>query len=175
MSFKFYCIEDKKLQGVKILKNSHFRDKRGYLYSLFSSKNIQTLIKKKFSNVEDKIVIRKKRTLTGIHGDSKTWKIISCLDGVIQLVLVNCNKKSKNFGDYKSIILKGLDFKSILIPPQIGNSYLCLSSKAIIYYKMLYNGKYSDVKNQFTYSWKDSNFKIKWLEKKPILSNRDNV
>ena len=59
------------------------------------------------------------------------------------------------------------------MPPQIGNSYLCLDKDNIISYKILFNGKYLDYKDQFTYKWNDKNFKIRWPIKKPILSNRD--
>jgi dTDP-4-dehydrorhamnose 3,5-epimerase len=176
MSFNFKIYNDKKLKGVKIIENSFFEDKRGYLYTNFNQKIKNTILKKRFNNFDDKIIYRKKNSLTGIHGDNKTWKIISCLSGKIELVLVNCRKNSKNFGKYTKFNLRGMDFKSILIPPLIGNSYLCLSKTAIISYKFFYNGKYNDFNNQFTYSWKDKRFNINWsIKKKLILSERDNI
>ena len=118
-------------------------------------------------------MLRKKDTLTGIHGDNKTWKVLTCLEGKILVVLVNCDKKNKNFGKHYKLILKGSDFKSILIPPKIGNSYLCFDKKNLIYYKTFHNGKYNDYDKQFTYKWNNKDFKIRWPIKKPILSKRD--
>ena len=128
------------------------------------------IIKKKFNNFHDKIMVRKKNTLTGIHGDKKTWKVLTCLEGKILVVLVNCDKKSKNFGKHYKIELRGNDFKSIVISPKIGNSYLCLSSKNIIYYKLTnyYKPKYEDGINVM-----DKHFKIKWPSKNVLLSKKD--
>ena len=54
-------------------------------------------------------MIRKKNTLTGIHGDNKTWKVLKCLKGKILVVIVNCKKSKKNFGKYYKIILSEND------------------------------------------------------------------
>ena len=176
MTFKYKISEDKIIKGVKIIKNSFFEDKRGFLYTIYNKTIEKKIIKKSFNNIDDKVSIRKKNSLTGIHGDSKTWKIISCLHGKIELVLVNCNTSSKKFGKYTLLHLNGHDCKSVLIPPMVGNSYLCLSKEAVIFYKFFYNGKYNDQKDQFTYSWKDKRFKINWsVNKKLILSKRDDI
>ena len=91
-------------------------------------------------------------------------------------MLVNCDEKSSKFGDHAKFLLSGNDFKSVLIPPLIGNSYLCLSNKTIVFYKLFYNGKYVDKDDQFTFSWRDKRFNIKWSRKKNlILSKRDNL
>ena len=90
--------------------------------------------------------------------------------------MVDCNKKSKRFGKYSKFKLSENDFTSILIPPNVGNSYLCLSKKTIVFYKLFYNGKYLDKNDQFTYSWRDKRFNINWSKKKNlILSKRDNI
>ena len=80
-------------------------------------------------------MVRKKNSLTGIHGDNKTWKVLSCIEGKILVVLVNCDKKVKNLASIIKLYLR-TSFKSILIPPKVGNSYLCLDKKNIIYYKI---------------------------------------
>tara|TARA_B100000886_G_C20373580_1_gene470695 strand:+ start:467 stop:991 length:525 start_codon:yes stop_codon:yes gene_type:complete len=161
------------IKGLHIVENSKFKDSRGSLHTLFDSFLEKKIIKKRFSNYSDKIIIRKKNTLTGIHGDGKTWKIIKCLKGKILVVLVNCKRESKNFKKNFRIILSENDTKSLIIPPNIGNSYLCIGKTNLIYYKFLYNGSYNDQKKQFTYKWNDKRFKINWPIRKPILSNRD--
>ena len=176
MTFRYKIINDKKLRGVKIINNSFFKDKRGFLYTIYNKSIEKKIIKKKFDNVDDKIAVKKKNSLTGIHGDKKTWKMISCIHGKVELVLVNCNENSKNFGQYIKRNLDGSDCISILMPPTIGNSYLCLSKEAVIFYKFFYNGKYNDHNDQFTYSWKDKRFRINWSVKKNlILSKRDDI
>ena len=173
MKFKYKI---KKIPNIKIsflINSSYFSDIRGNITTIFNNEMQKKIIKKKFNNFHDKIMVRKKNTLTGIHGDKKTWKVLTCLEGKILIVLVNCDKKSKNFGKHFKIELKGTDFKSMVISPKVGNSYLCLDSRNIIYYKILHNGSYNDFDKQFTYKWNDERFKISWPIKKPILSKRD--
>ena len=174
--FSFNYKKDKTLKNVFIINSSYFKDNRGYLYTQFNNKIKKKVLKKKFSNIDDKFITRKKNSLTGIHGDKKTWKLLCCISGKIELVLVDCNKKSKRFGKYSKFKLSENDFTSILIPPNVGNSYLCLSKKTIVFYKLFYNGKYLDKNDQFTYSWRDKRFNINWTKKKNlILSKRDNI
>tara|TARA_S200000501_G_C20831914_1_gene747656 strand:+ start:1157 stop:1684 length:528 start_codon:yes stop_codon:yes gene_type:complete len=174
--FSFIYKKNKILKNVFTIYSSYFKDDRGYLFTQFNNKIKRKFIKKNFSNIDDKFIIRKKNSLTGIHGDTKTWKLLSCISGKIEVALVNCNTKSQKFGKYSKLILSGDDFKSILIPPLIGNSYLCLSKKTIVYYKLFYNGSYIDKDDQFTYSWRDKRFNIKWSRKKNlILSKRDDI
>ena len=42
----------------------------------------------------DKFSLSKKNVLRGLHGDRKTWKLVSCTYGKLFLVIVNFNKKS---------------------------------------------------------------------------------
>ena len=173
MTFKYKIKKIPSFQKSLILTSSSFTDLRGSISTTFSSDMQKNIIKKKFDNYHDKIMIRKKNTLTGIHGDNKTWKVLTCLEGKILLILVNCNKKSQNFGKHFKFILKGNDYHSVIISPKIGNSYLCLEKKNLIYYKIFHNGKYNDYDKQFTYKWNDPRFNITWPIKKPILSERD--
>ena len=38
-----------------------------------------------------------------IHGDNKTWKLVSCVYGKIDAYIVNCEKKSKNLENGKNL------------------------------------------------------------------------
>ena len=173
MTFYFKKKKIRKIKNNTIIKNSKFTDIRGDISTIFDKFIQSKIIKKNFSNYSDKIMVRKRNTLTGIHGDLKTWKILSCIKGKILLVLVDCNKKSKNFGKHFKITLSENDRRSLVIPPKVGNSYLCLNEHNIIYYKNLFNGKYNDFDKQFTYKWNDERFNIKWPIINPILSKRD--
>ena len=172
--FSLNIAADKKLNKIKIIKNSIFKDLRGDLFTIINYQIQRNLIKKKINNYFDKIAIRKKNTLTGIHFDSKSWKLITCVEGDILVVLVDCNKKSKTYLKYTRIILN-IKNKSILVPPGFGVSYLCRSNISYIFYKYLFNGKYIDADKQSTLSWRDKRINIKWPIKKPILSKRDDI
>jgi dTDP-4-dehydrorhamnose 3,5-epimerase len=146
-----------------------FRDFRGkyietYNKIIYKSNSI------KINFIQDDISVSKKNVLRGIHGDNKTWKLVSCLYGSFYLVVLNYDKKSKNFGNYISIVLSDQNNLQVLIPPKHGNGHLVLSKQTIFHYKQ--NTLY-ERKSQFTVKWNDPKFKIKWPIKNPILSKRD--
>ena len=155
-------------QKTKILINSIFKDHRGYYWT--------TWIKNKFRNIKfnhDKFSISKKNVLRGFHCDFKSWKLVTCVFGEIILAIVNVDKKKNQYLKPKLFTLNHKKPKSILIPPNFANAYLCLSKQCVFHYKWSYSGNYPDVKKQKSYRWNDPKFKMNWPIKKPILSNRD--
>ena len=172
--FPFKVTKDKKLNKIKVIKNDIFKDQRGSLFTTMNFYMQKKIIKKNFNNYYDKITIRKKNALTGIHVDRKAWKVITCIDGSILVAIVDCDIKSKNYFKYSKIKLNSCN-KSIIVPPNYGVSYICTSKKSIINYKFLFNGNYNDIDKQETISWKNKIINIKWPIKKPILSKRDDI
>jgi len=165
---KFYKT---KLDGVYLIKPYIFKDFRGSYTEIYNNE-IFKKSKKKIRFIQDDISISKKNVLRGIHGDKRTWKLISCLYGKFYFIVVNNNKKSKQFRQWFSIILDDKSKNMILIPPKFGNGHYVLSKTAIFYYKQstLYNRN-----SQFTINWQDKDFKFKWPCKNPILSKRDKL
>ena len=93
MTFKFKIINHKKLRGVKIIKNSYLKDKRGFLYTIYNKSIEKKIIKKEFDNIDDKIAVKKKNfrsemalELSVPHGtDSSNCSNCSCHVAVILL------------------------------------------------------------------------------------------
>ena len=153
---------------IKIFKNNSFKDHRGYYWTSWKGKLAKRV---KFNH--DKFSLSKKNVLRGLHGDYKTWKLVSCPYGKCLLVVVNFVKKSKDYLKYKTWILSHENGVQILIPPNYANGHLCLSKKCLFHYKLSYKGAYADQRNQFSLRWNDPKLKINWGIKKPILSDRD--
>ncbi len=158
-----------KLDKVLLIKPDVFKDLRGQYVEIYNKKLYRKNgIAVKF--VEDDIAVSSRSVLRGIHGDSKTWKLVSCLYGKIYLVVVDCDTNSKDFGKLQAFIVSKSDRYQVLIPPKHGNSYLTLSDMSIFCYKQ---STYYNRSGQFTYKWNDPRFGIRWPIKKPILSKRD--
>lgn len=160
-----------KLEGVLLIKSDIFEDHRGeyvetYNEELYRKKGIDM----KF--VQDDISVSTKNVLRGIHGDSETWKLISCLYGKFYLVVMNCDVDSENFGKWQSFVLSDVNRLQVLVPPKYGNAHLILSDKAVFHYKQ---STYYNPAKQFTYQWNDPKFNIWWPIKNPILSQRDEL
>ena len=150
---------------VKIFEPSSFEDFRGELYTLFKQEESDLIFN------HDKVSISRKNVLRGLHGDSKAWKLITCLYGEVYLVIVDNRPESQNFLKWDSIILTHKNKKSVLVPPMFANGHLVLSNEATFFYKWSYLGEYPDVKDQFSLKWDSLN--IHWPINNPILSQRD--
>ena len=152
---------------VTIHQPDSFEDFRGELYTLFKQTNNNLVFN------HDKVSVSKKNVLRGLHGDSKSWKLITCLAGEVMLVVVDNRKNSPNYLKWDSVILTAKNKKSVLVPPMFANGHLVLSNEATFFYKWSYSGKYPDVEDQFTLKWNDPNLGIHWPISNPILSKRD--
>jgi len=146
-----------------------FQDFRGTYVETYNEKLYNEAgIKVKF--IQDDIATSSKHVLRGIHGDSETWKLVSCLYGEFYLVVVNYDDASAQFGKWESFVLSDQNRLQILIPPKFGNGHLVLSDKAIFHYKQ---STYYNRAGQFTLLWNDPKLNIRWPISNPILSRRD--
>jgi dTDP-4-dehydrorhamnose 3,5-epimerase len=157
------------LDGVLVIKPYVFEDHRGEFAETYSEKIYHEHgITTRF--VQDDISISTRGVLRGIHGDSQTTKLLSCLHGKLYFVVVNCDTESKDFGKWQSFILSDVTRLQVLVPPKHGNGYLVLSDKAIFHYKQ---STYYNRAGQFTYKWDDPRLNLWWPTKDPQLSIRD--
>lgn len=152
------------LAGIEIFEKDCFKDNRGELFTIWKKTDTPLI---DFNH--DKIAVSSKNVLRGLHTD-KSWKLITCIFGKIQLVVLNLDTN-----EYTDFILNSSDDKklSVLVPPGFYNGHLVLSDKAIFYYKWFYEGEYPDVNDQLSILWNDPKVNIDWLTQDPILSERD--
>ena len=157
------------LEGVLMIQPDVFEDFRGQYIETYNEELYQQHeINVKF--IQDDISVSSQHVLRGLHGDEKTWKLVSCLYGTFYFVVVNCDKNSPDFGKWQSFTLSDKNRLQILVPPKHANGHLVLSKSAIFSYKQSEN---YDRASQFSYKWNDPAFNIWWPIKNPILSQRD--
>lgn len=152
---------------VIIHQPNSFEDFRGELYTLYKENDYNL----NFNH--DKVSISRKNTLRGLHGDNKSWKLVTCLAGEIYLVIVDNRPDSPNYLKWDWKILTSKNRIQVLIPPMFANGHFILSKEATFFYKWSYPGKYPDVDDQFTLKWNDPKLNITWPNFNPILSSRD--
>jgi dTDP-4-dehydrorhamnose 3,5-epimerase len=157
-------IED--ISGMKFIELDTFEDARGEIWPLYSNKNDFLP-----SFEEDKLSISHKNVLRGLHGDSEIGKLITCISGQFQLAIADLRKDSPTYYNSRTLILSDERAVSIYVPPGCVNGHLCLSKKCIFHYK--WSKSYKGAENQVTIKWNDPTLDIDWIEKNPILSERD--
>ena len=174
MAFDYKISRGKKLSDVLCINYSQFTDFRGQIWTSFDKNLRLELVRLGIPEfIHDKFVKNKKTVLRGIHGDNKTWKLVTCVSGSIFQVVVDCRKGSQSSFISETFELNSEVPQSILIPPGYGNAFVTLSEEAIYYYKLAYVGEYADYNEQFTFKWNDARINIAWPIDEPILSERD--
>ena len=162
-------LENTKLDGVKLIKPGIFEDFRGlyvetYNRDLYQKNGIDVDFK------QDDISISSQHVLRGIHGDSETWKLISCHMGSFYLIVVNNDPTSIQYRQWQGFTLSENNHHQVLVPPKFGNGHLVLSERAMFHYKQ---NTYYNPAGQFTIRWNDPQYSMWWPIKNPILSRRD--
>ena len=158
-----------KFSDVHIFDPDIFTDFRGDLWTTWKKDEFPFDLD--FNH--DKVSTSRKDVLRGIHGDFKSWKLITCLYGQIYFILVDNRNDSKTYLQWSSMILDDRNRKLVLVPPGFGNGFLVLSNNSVFSYKWAYEGKYADVDEQFTIKWNDKRLNIDWPIVNPILQKRD--
>ncbi|NQV83743.1 MAG: dTDP-4-dehydrorhamnose 3,5-epimerase family protein [Rhodospirillales bacterium] len=163
-------VESCRLAGIlKITPATIFEDFRGSYVETYNEKLYRDAgIDVHF--VQDDFSFSSQNVLRGIHGDSGTYKLITCPHGEFYLVVVDCDPDSENFGDWVSFILSEKNRHQVLVPPKHGLAHLITSEHAIFSYKQ---STYYDRAGQFTYRFDDERFNIDWPISDPVLSERD--
>lgn len=174
MAIEFDIQESKVLKGVHIITPNKFKDLRGEIWTAFTSETIDKLLPNGLKFIHDKFIHSKYNVIRGIHGDVKTYKLVTCVSGEVHQVVVDCRKDSPTYLKYEKFIINQDNQQIILVPAGFGNAHYVSSKEgAVYYYKCAYLGEYVDAPDQFTYAWNDERINIDWPISNPILSERD--
>ena len=173
MSIDFAIKKSKHISGIRIITPSVFDESRGSIWTSYNSSQIGAILPDGITFKHDKFSNSKNNVLRGIHGDHKSWKLVSCVYGDILQVVIDMRKDSSTFLKHECFDLGNHDHRMVLIPPGLGNAFYVKSETAIYHYKLAYNGDYADADEQFTVAWNDPRINIDWPTSAPILSERD--
>ncbi|MFM2388097.1 MAG: dTDP-4-dehydrorhamnose 3,5-epimerase [Bacteroidota bacterium] len=163
-----------KIKDLVIITPEVFHDFRGEYVETFNLEVYQQF--KDYDGspiqwVEDDISMSRQHVLRGLHGDSKTWKLIQCLMGDFYYMVVDMRKDSPTYLNWESFTLNEKNRKQVLVPAGCANGHLVMSDRCIFSYKQ--SQYYSGMQNQFTVRWNDPALKLFWPIDNPIVSERD--
>lgn len=157
------------IEGVRTFVPDIFEDYRGYYVETFNVETYRAAgVTVDF--VQDDMSVSRRGVLRGLHGDSKTWKLVSCPMGDIYLAVLDCRPSSATHGKWQGFTISERNRQQVLIPPGVANGHLILTERAMFHYKQ---SQYYDPGSQFTVKWNDPSHGIWWPVEHPILSQRD--
>ncbi|EPX9001084.1 dTDP-4-dehydrorhamnose 3,5-epimerase family protein, partial [Campylobacter coli] len=97
MAIEFNIKESEILKGVYIITPNKFRDLRGEIWTAFTEEDLGDIVPKGLKFKHDKFINSHFNVLRGIHGDIKTWKLVTCVYGEVHQVVVDCRKDSPTY------------------------------------------------------------------------------
>jgi dTDP-4-dehydrorhamnose 3,5-epimerase len=156
-----------KFNGLKIIKQDSFKDKRGHLRIIHNQK----LIKNK-NFIFEYCTSSKKNSLRGFHFQAKNQQVkyVSVLKGKILDCVIDLRKNSRTYARTFKIILSDENKLGLYIPKGFAHAYYSYANENIIYYKLnnYYQPKYEGGINAL-----DKRLKIKWPRKTFLISKKD--
>lgn len=173
MSIEFEVAASDILSDVKILRPSIFEETRGNIWTSYRSDEVDDLLPADLRFKHDKFSQSIPNVLRGIHGDHKSWKLVTCVFGEVHQVVVDMREGSDTYLRWQRFVINRQNQQLVLIPPGMGNAYYVSGGPAVYHYKLAYEGDYIDAADQFTVAWNDPRLNIDWPVKDPILSERD--
>ena len=153
MNLELNVEEAKEIKGVFILTPQVSDDLRGNIWTSFIKQEVEKLIPENLEFNHDKFSLSKNNVLRGIHCDSKSWKLVTCVYGKIQQVVVDMRKDSPTYLNWIDFEISRKNQQLVLIPPNMGNAYYVISKEAVYHYKLAYHGSYIDADEQFSVKW----------------------
>ena len=126
------------IPGCFLIKVKAFTDNRGQFIKTFNveefiKRNLETDFKEEYYSISGKHVLR------GMHFQRKPYdhtKIIFCLSGEVQDVVVDIRRESPTFGQHVSFDLKAHDGQLIYMPKGTAHGFLSLVPNSILMYKV---------------------------------------
>jgi dTDP-4-dehydrorhamnose 3,5-epimerase len=173
MSFDAKVTSSKILPEVKIFEPSVGRDSRGTIFTTYDKSVYDKYLPDNIVFNHDKFAESVHNVLRGLHGDTKTWKLITCVYGEIYQVVVDMRPESPTYLKWDAWTINTDNKLQVLVPPRFVNGYYVKSDHAVFHYKLAYEGEYFDVKDQQVVMWNDKRINIDWPCADPILHARD--
>ena len=168
-------VKKTKINGVFLIKPQVFKDNRGHFFESFNSKKFNEATGLDVQFVQDNQSLSSKNVLRGLHFQHPPFaqaKLVSVIKGEVLDVVVDIRKESDTFGEYIAENLNEENHHHLFIPEGMAHGFLTLKDDTIFSYKC---SNYYDKGSEDGIIWNDSNLKIDWKIKNPLVSEKDQL
>lgn len=125
------------LDGVELYTFDVHKDNRGYFSSTFNQQEFSSLVGYNVVFIQDNESYSQKNVIRGLHfqkGKYAQAKLVRCVYGKINDVIVDLRNSSPTFGKYMSVELSGN--MMIYVPKGFAHGFSVLSDEAFVQYKV---------------------------------------
>ncbi len=160
-----------KINGLIVIEPKIFEDDRGFFFESYQKNRYEDFgITSTF--VQDNISYSKKNTLRGLHFqiNNPQAKLVQVIYGEIYDVAVDLRANSPQFGEWFGVLLSGKNRKQLYIPEGFAHGFCVISETATFSYKC---SDFYNPSDEGGIIWSDSEIKIDWPVKNPVLSQKD--
>jgi dTDP-4-dehydrorhamnose 3,5-epimerase len=168
-------IETTPLPECYIIRDTIFKDSRGYFFESFNQKQFASLTGIDVNFVQDNQSCSTKGVLRGLHfqhGEFAQAKLVRVLQGSVLDVAVDLRKNSSTFGQHFALELSETSGTQLYIPRGFAHGFVVLSKRAIFFYKC---DSYYNKQAESGIMYNDPSFNIDWRlpDEEIIVSEKD--
>lgn len=159
------------LKDCFLIEPDIHQDKRGFFMELFNKdKYLKMGIDYNF--FQDNYSYSTKGVLRGMHFQKQKpqGKLVSVIIGEVYDVVVDLRKNSSTFGKWEGFYLSSDNKKQLWVPPGFAHGFVVVSDLAGFLYKC---SNLYDPADEGCILWNDPDLDIKWPDKNPIISEKD--
>ncbi len=177
-------VEETKLKDCFIIKDTLFKDSRGYFFESFNQKKFNELTGLNVQFVQDNQSKSTKGVLRGLHFQLGTYaqaKLVRVLEGKVLDIAVDIRPNSKTFGEHVAVELTAENETQLFVPRGFAHGFVVLSDIATFFYKCdNYYNKLSEegiIYNdpQLAINWQLSSEDLLLSEKDLLLKNLNDI
>lgn len=166
-----FAVYETPLAGCLVIKGGVFEDKRGlfsktYYRDAFAEAGLATEYVEHYFTVSSPWVIR------GMHFQvppNEHYKIVNCVHGEIEDVVLDIRRGSPTFGLATSTLLSPASGRIVYVPPGMAHGFCALAADAVVTYHVT---SAHVPKDDMGVKW--DSFGFEWSICNPVVSDRDN-
>lgn len=131
-------VKETKLKDCFIIKDTLFKDPRGYFFESFNQQKFNELTGLNVQFVQDNQSKSTRGVLRGLHFQLGTYaqaKLVRVLEGKVLDVAVDIRPNSKTFGQHVAVELTAENETQLFVPRGFAHGFVVLSEKATFFYK----------------------------------------
>lgn len=160
------------IHGPKLIEPQVFIDERGFFTERFQAERFRNVgVLESF--IQDNFSRSTYGVLRGLHlqHTPAQTKLVTCLRGCIQDVIVDMRKNSPTYGRHMSVELNDQTPQWLYVPKGFAHGFCVLSQEgADVMYKV--DAPYN-AQGELGIRWDDPALNIQWAIQKPLLSPKD--